>query len=31
MREHVIIEAARRAGFNIDKLREARGKAAEIH
>jgi len=30
-RERVIIEAARRPGFDIDKLREAQGKAAEIH
>lgn len=30
-RERVIIEAARQPGFNIEKLRAARGKAAEIH
>jgi regulator of RNase E activity RraA len=30
-RERVIIEAARQPGFNIQKLREAQGKAAEIH
>ena len=30
-REKVIIEAARQPGFNIDKLRAAQGKAAEIH
>jgi regulator of RNase E activity RraA len=30
-RERVIIEAARQPGFNIDKLREAQGKAAELH
>jgi regulator of RNase E activity RraA len=30
-RERVIIEAARQPGFNIDKLREAQGRAAEIH
>ena len=30
-RERVIIEAARRPGFDIDKLREAQGKEAEIH
>jgi len=30
-RERVIIEAARQPGFNIDKLRAAQGKAAEIH
>jgi len=29
--ERVIIEAARQPGFDIDKLREAQGKAAEIH
>ena len=30
-RERVIIEAARQPGFDIDKLRAAQGKAAEIH
>ncbi|HLK23222.1 MAG TPA: RraA family protein [Caulobacteraceae bacterium] len=30
-RERVIIEAAREPGFNIDKLRAAQGKSAEIH
>ena len=30
-RERVIIDAARAPGFNIDKLRAAQGKAAEIH
>ena len=30
-REKVIIEAARQPGFNIDKLRAAQGKAAELH
>lgn len=30
-REKVIIEAARQPGFDIEKLRAARGKAAEIH
>jgi len=30
-REHVIIRAAQAPGFNIDKLREAQGEAAEIH
>jgi regulator of RNase E activity RraA len=30
-REKVIIEAARQPGFNIDRLRAAQGKAAEIH
>jgi regulator of RNase E activity RraA len=30
-RERVIIEAARQPGFNVEKLRAARGRAAEIH
>lgn len=30
-RERVIIEAARQPGFDIDKLRAAQGKAAELH
>jgi len=30
-RERVIIEAARQPGFNVDKLREAQGRAAELH
>ena len=30
-RERVIIEAARQSGFNIERLREAQGRAAEIH
>ena len=30
-REKVIIEAARQPGFNIDQLRAAQGRAAEIH
>jgi regulator of RNase E activity RraA len=30
-RERVIIEAARKPGFNIEKLREAMGRSAEIH
>jgi regulator of RNase E activity RraA len=30
-RERVIIDAARQPGFNIDKLRAAQGRAAEIH
>jgi hypothetical protein len=30
-REKVIIEAARKPGFDIDKLRAAQGQAAEIH
>jgi len=30
-RERVIIEAARKPGFNIERLREAQGRAAEIH
>lgn len=30
-RERVIIDAAQAPGFNIDKLREAQGEAAEIH
>ncbi|MFI4974136.1 MAG: RraA family protein [Caulobacterales bacterium] len=30
-RERVIIEAARQPGFNIDRLRAAQGRAAEIH
>jgi regulator of RNase E activity RraA len=30
-RERVIIEAARQPGFDIDKLRAAQGRAAEIH
>jgi len=30
-RERVIIEAARQPGFNIEKLRAAQGRAAEIH
>ena len=30
-RERVIIEAASQPGFNIEKLRAAQGKAAEIH
>jgi hypothetical protein len=28
--EQVIIEAAQQPGFNIDKLRQARGAAAEV-
>ena len=30
-REAVIINAAKQPGFNIEKLREAQGNAAEIH
>ena len=30
-RERVIIEATRQPGFNIDRLREAMGRSAEIH
>lgn len=30
-REQVILEAARKPGFNAEKLREARGRAAEMH
>jgi regulator of RNase E activity RraA len=30
-RERVIIEASRQSGFNIEKLRAAQGKSAEIH
>jgi regulator of RNase E activity RraA len=30
-RERVIIEAARQPGFNIERLRQAQGRAAEIH
>ena len=30
-REAVIINAAKQPGFNIEKLRQAQGKAAEIH
>jgi regulator of RNase E activity RraA len=30
-RERVIIDAARQSGFNIEKLRAAQGRAAEIH
>jgi regulator of RNase E activity RraA len=30
-RERVIIEAARAPGFDMEKLRLAQGKAAEIH
>ena len=30
-REGVIINAAKQPGFNIEKLREAQGKSAEIH
>jgi regulator of RNase E activity RraA len=30
-REHVIIEAARQPGFDIDKLRAAQSRAAELH
>ena len=30
-REAVVIEAAKRPGFNVDKLKAAQGSAAEIH